>query len=113
MEQLPKLEVVAVNGVGTDAVDLAYARDRKIVVTAALARQVSGMRVGIIAKALQALGTGGYLINVARGKRVNEPDLVAALDAGLIAGAASELLGPEKLAVCQLPHLEPTLSHFS
>jgi lactate dehydrogenase-like 2-hydroxyacid dehydrogenase len=29
MAQLPKLEVVAVNGVGTDAVDLAYARDRR------------------------------------------------------------------------------------
>jgi lactate dehydrogenase-like 2-hydroxyacid dehydrogenase len=36
MEQLPQLEVVAVNGVGTDAVDLAYARDRGIIVTATI-----------------------------------------------------------------------------
>src|ERR1043165_199404 len=33
MERLPALEVVAVNGVGTDAVDLAYARSRGLPVT--------------------------------------------------------------------------------
>lgn len=33
MERLPALEVVAVNGVGTDAVDLAYARERGLPVT--------------------------------------------------------------------------------
>ncbi|WP_165071104.1 2-hydroxyacid dehydrogenase [Paludisphaera rhizosphaerae] len=32
MRALPKLEIVAVNGVGVDAVDLAYARERGIVV---------------------------------------------------------------------------------
>lgn len=204
MEQLPKLEVVAVNGVGTDAVDLAYARDRGIVVTATLgaltedvadlamglliaacrglctsdryvrsgqwplsatplaplplARQVSGMRVGIVglgrvgravatraaafgcpisytdlqamgdvpytfvadlvelarnsdalivaaaadkaegiidATVLEALGQGGYLINVARGKLVNEVDLVAALQAGRIAGAGLDVFVDE------------------
>ncbi|WP_053146201.1 2-hydroxyacid dehydrogenase [Pseudomonas sp. P97.38] len=204
MEQLPKLEVVAVNGVGTDAVDLAYARDRGIRVTATigaltedvadlamglligvcrglcagdryvrsgqwpqsptplaplpLARQVSGMRIGIVgmgrvgravasraaafgcpisytdlqpmsdvpytfvadlkalaadsdalilaaaadnaqaiidARVLQALGKGGYLINVARGKLVNEADLVAALAAGDIAGAGLDVFVDE------------------
>jgi lactate dehydrogenase-like 2-hydroxyacid dehydrogenase len=204
MEQLPNLEVVAVNGVGTDAIDLAYARDRGIHVTATigaltedvadlaigllisscrglctgdryvragqwpksptplaplpLARQVSGMRVGIVgmgrvgravasriaafgcpvsytdlqpmedvphtffadltelahnsdalilaaaadkaegiidAQVLQALGSDGYLINVARGKLVNEPDLVAALDAGQIAGAGLDVFVDE------------------
>src|SRR3982750_418889 len=36
LEQLPRLEVVAVNGVGTDAVDLAYCRARGLHVTATL-----------------------------------------------------------------------------
>jgi len=204
MEQLPKLEVVAVNGVGTDAVDLAYARDRGIHVTATvgaltedvadlaigllisacrglctgdryvraglwkdsptplaplpLARQFSGMRVGIVglgrvgravatrasafgcpirytdlkamddvpytfvpslielakesdalivaaaadnaqgiidAAVLDALGKGGYLINIARGKLVNEPDLVAALLEERIAGAGLDVFVDE------------------
>lgn len=204
MAQLPNLEVVAVNGVGTDAVDLAYARDRGIRVTATigaltedvadlaigllisvcrglctsdryvrsgqwpqsptplaplpLARQVSGMRIGIVgmgrvgraiatraaafgcpisytdlqpmsdvphtfvadlkqlardsdalilaaaadkgeaiidAQVLQALGKDGYLVNVARGKLVNETDLVAALSAGEIAGAGLDVFVDE------------------
>lgn len=204
LEQLPKLEVIAVNGVGTDAVDLAYARDRGIHVTATvgaltedvadlaiglliaacrglctgdryvraglwkttptplaplpLARQFSGMRVGIVglgrvgravatrasafgcpirytdlkamddvpytfvpnlielaresdalivaaaadnaqgiinAAVLDALGKGGYLINIARGKLVNEPDLVAALVEGRIAGAGLDVFVDE------------------
>lgn len=204
MEQLPKLEVVAVNGVGTDAVDLAYARDRGIPVTATLgaltedvadlaiglllaacrgictadrfvraglwatsptplaplplARQFSGMRVGIVglgrvgravatraaafgcpirytdlrafddvpyafdadlielarnsdalivaaaadkaegiidAKVLDALGDQGYLINIARGRLINEPDLVAALQGGRIAGAGLDVFVDE------------------
>ena len=206
MAQLPNLEVVAVNGVGTDAVDLAYARDRGIRVTATigaltedvadlaigllisvcrglctsdryvrsgqwpqsptplaplpLARQVSGMRIGIVgmgrvgraiatraaafgcpisytdlqpmsdvphtfvadlkqlardsdalilaaaadkgeaiidAQVLQALGKDGYLVNVARGKLVNETDLVAALAAGEIAGAGLDVFVDEPM----------------
>lgn len=204
MAQLPHLEVVAVNGVGTDAVDLAYARDRGIHVTATigaltedvadlamglligvcrglctsdryvrsgqwattatplaplpLARQVSGLRVGIVgmgrvgravatraaafgcpisytdlramddvphtfvadllelargsdalivaaaadkaeglidAAVLAALGAEGYLINVARGRLVNEPDLLTALQTGTIAGAGLDVFVDE------------------
>ncbi|MGV8917266.1 MAG: 2-hydroxyacid dehydrogenase [Pseudomonas sp.] len=204
MVQLPKLEVVAVNGVGTDAVDMAYARERGIDVTATigaltddvadlaigllisacrgigtgeryvrdgqwsksatplvplpLARQFSGMRVGIVGmgrvgravatratafgcpvsytdlqaisdvpytfvaslkalaeqsdaliiaaaadkaegiintEILNALGEQGYLINVARGKLVNETDLVDALSAGRIAGAGLDVFVDE------------------
>ena len=204
MAQLPALEVVAVNGVGTDAVDLPYARSRGIHVTATLgaltddvadlaiglliaacrglctgdrlvrsggwassatplaplplARKFSGMRVGIVgmgrvgravatraaafgcpvsytdlgpmddvpyhyvdslvqlaadsdalilaaaadkaegivnAAVLDALGPQGFLVNIARGRLVNEADLVAALSAGRIAGAGLDVFADE------------------
>ncbi|MDQ8032693.1 MAG: 2-hydroxyacid dehydrogenase [Bordetella sp.] len=203
LERLPALKVVAVNGVGTDAVDLAYCRERGLPVTATLgaltedvadlavglliaacrnlvavdrfvregtwvrqpqpsaiplARRVSGMRVGIVgmgrvgravaarlagfacpvaytdlramedvphafvpdlvglarqsdalvlcaaadkaegivdAAVLEALGPRGYLVNVARGRLVNEPDLCAAIAAGRIAGAGLDVFVDE------------------
>ncbi len=203
MDQLPALKVVAVNGVGTDAVDLAYARARGLPVTATLgaltedvadmavglmiatcrglcagdrfirdgqwprypqpsaiplARRFSGMRVGIVgmgrvgraiatratafgcpisytdlgamsdvpytfvaglkelatqsdvlvlaaaadqaqaiinAEILDALGSQGFLINIARGKLIYEPDLVQALSSGRIAGAGLDVFVDE------------------
>lgn len=203
MAQLPALAIVAVNGVGTDAVDLAYARERGIPVTGTfgaltedvadmalglmlaacrnlctvdrgvrdgmwvkhpqpgaipLARRFSGMRVGIVgmgrvgravaaraaafgctiaytdlapidklpwrfagdlqqlardsdmlvlcaaadkaegivnARILQALGSDGYLINIARGRLVNEADLVQALQTRMIAGAGLDVFVDE------------------
>lgn len=203
LEQMPNLQVVAVNGVGTDAVDLAYCRERGLPVTATLgaltedvadlaiglliascrnlcagdrfvraglweanpspsaiplARRFSGMRVGIVglgrvgravaqraaafgcpisytdlramddvpysfvphlvdlardadalvlcaaadkaegivnAAVLDALGPRGFLVNVARGRLVNEADLTAALLAGRIAGAGLDVFVDE------------------
>ena len=203
MEKLPRLKVVAVNGVGTDAVDLAYAKSRGIHVTATfgaltddvadlaigllisvcrgicsgdrfvreglwakfpaptaipLSRRFSGMRVGIVGmgrvgravatravafgcpiqytdlkkmddlpfdfvpnlvdlaersdalilcaaadkaegivnkKVLMALGKEGFLINIARGKLVNEPDLEGAIKEGQIAGAGLDVFVDE------------------
>lgn len=203
LAQLPGLKVVAVNGVGTDAVDLAYCRSRGLPVTATLgaltedvadlaiglliaacrnlcagdrfvrdgqwelhpqpsaiplARRFSGMRVGIVgmgrvgravavraaafgcaisytdlrrmddiaqrfvpdlialardsdalvlcaaadsaegivnAAVLEALGPRGFLVNVARGRLVNEDDLTAALLAGRIAGAGLDVFVDE------------------
>ncbi|MDB5885150.1 MAG: D-isomer specific 2-hydroxyacid dehydrogenase, NAD-binding protein [Polaromonas sp.] len=203
LEQLPALRVVAVNGVGTDAVDLAYCRARGLPVTATLgaltedvadlaiglliaacrnlcagdrfvrggqwelhpqpsaiplARRFSGMRVGIVgmgrvgravavraaafgcaisytdlrpmddvahrfvaglaelaadvdalvlcaaadtaegivnAAVLDALGPRGFLVNVARGRLVNEADLTEALVAGRIAGAGLDVFVDE------------------
>lgn len=203
LEQLPGLKVVAVNGVGTDAVDLAYCRARGLPVTATLgaltedvadlaiglliaacrnlcagdrfvrdgqwvlhpqpsaiplARRFSGMRVGIVgmgrvgravaaraaafgspisytdlrpmddvpyqfvpnladlahdadalvlcaaadkaegivnAAVLDALGPRGFLVNVARGRLVNEADLTEALAAGRIAGAGLDVFVDE------------------
>lgn len=203
LAQLPGLKVVAVNGVGTDAVDLAYCRSRGLPVTATLgaltedvadlaigllvaacrnlcagdrfvrdghwetqpqpsaiplARRFSGMRVGIVgmgrvgravavraaafgcpisytdlhrmddvphrfeadlvnlardadalilcaaadkaegivnAAVLEALGPRGFLVNVARGRLVNEDDLVEALAANRIAGAGLDVFVDE------------------
>jgi lactate dehydrogenase-like 2-hydroxyacid dehydrogenase len=203
LEQLPALKVVAVNGVGTDAVDLAYCRSRGLPVTATLgaltedvadlaiglliaacrnlcavdrfvregawevhpqpgalplARRFSGMRVGIVglgrvgravatraaafgctisytdlramddvayrfvpqllqlaadvdalvlcaaadqaegivdAAVLDALGPRGFLVNVARGRLVNEGDLVRAVREGRIAGAGLDVFVDE------------------
>lgn len=203
LEQMPALKVVAVNGVGTDAVDLAYCRGRGLPVTATLgaltedvadlaiglliaacrnlcagdrfvregqwelrpqpsaiplARRFSGMRVGIVGMGrvgravalraaafacpisytdlrtmddldyrfvpdlvdlaresdalvlcaaadkaegivntavLDALGPSGFLVNVARGRLVNEADLTQALVAGRIAGAGLDVFVDE------------------
>ncbi|MFS2098065.1 2-hydroxyacid dehydrogenase [Variovorax sp. Varisp85] len=203
LEQLPGLKVVAINGVGTDAVDLEYCRGRGLPVTATLgaltedvadlaiglliaacrglcagdrfvrdgqwerfpqpsaiplARRFSGMRVGIVgmgrvgravaaraaafgcpiaytdlrpmndvahgfvadlvelarnsdalvlcaaadkaegivnAAVLDALGPRGFLVNVARGRLVNEDDLTRALAAGRIAGAGLDVFVDE------------------
>lgn len=203
LEQLPNVKVVAVNGVGTDAVDLAYCRARQLPVTATLgaltedvadlaiglliaacrnlcavdrfvrdgewelhpqpsaiplARRFSGMRVGIVgmgrvgravatrasafgcpirytdlramddvphpfvpalrdlaaasdalvlcaaadkaegivdASVLDALGPRGFLVNVARGRLVNEADLTQALVEGRIAGAGLDVFVDE------------------
>lgn len=203
LEQLPDVKVVAINGVGTDAVDLAYCRGRGLAVTATLgaltedvadlaiglliaacrnlcavdrfvrdgqweqhpqpsaiplARRFSGMRVGIVgmgrvgravatrvtafgcpifytdlrpmddiahqfvpdlvdlarqvdalvlcaaadkaegivnAPVLEALGPQGFLVNVARGRLVNETDLTAALGAGQIAGVGLDVFVDE------------------
>ena len=203
LARLPQLKVVAVNGVGTDAVDLAYCRERGLPVTATLgaltedvadlaiglliaacrnlcagdrfvragqwelhpqpsaiplARRFSGMRVGIVgmgrvgravalravafgcdisytdlrpmddvahrfvpqlvalardadalvlcaaadqaegivdAAVLEALGPRGFLVNVARGRLVNQADLTEALTAGRVAGAGLDVFVDE------------------
>lgn len=200
MRRLPALKIVAVSGVGTDAVDLPYARERGIHVTTTpdvltadvadqaivllmavyrrlteaeryvragcwgkaaplpLARRFSGKRIGIVglgrvgraiavraaafgcpvsytdlrefsdvsysfqpdivtlathcdalvlaasadgakpavdAAVLDALGPDGVLVNVARGRLVDEPELVRALEAGRIAGAGLDVFADE------------------
>ena len=212
LAQLPALKVVAINGVGTDAVDLAYCRERKLSVTATLgaltedvadlaiglllsacrniatvdrfvredqwpqfpqpsaiplARRFSGMHVGIVglgrvgravasravafgctisytdlscmtdvpyrfvpglvelaqdvdalvlcaaadkaegivnAKVLDALGPQGFLVNVARGRLVNEPDLCRAIAENKIAGAGLDVFVDEPNVPTELRH---------
>jgi lactate dehydrogenase-like 2-hydroxyacid dehydrogenase len=203
LERLPAVKVVAINGVGTDAVNLNYCRARALPVTATLgaltedvadlamglliaasrnlcsvdrfvrdgqwplfpqpsalplARRFSGMRLGIVgmgrvgravahraiafgcpisytdlhpmgdvahrfvphlldlaqdsdalvlcaaadqaegivnAAVLDALGPRGFLVNVARGRLVNEADLTAAVTQGRIAGAGLDVFVDE------------------
>lgn len=59
---------------------------------------------GLVSAAiLQALGTEGYLVNIARGRIVDETALQAALSAGVIAGAALDVFADE-------PHVPAALA---
>jgi lactate dehydrogenase-like 2-hydroxyacid dehydrogenase len=82
-----------------------------LVVTCPLTPATRGL---VDARILDALGSGGYLVNVARGPVVEEAALVAALQNGRIAGAALDvywdeprvpaaLLGMENVVL--LPHI--------
>ncbi|MET0320395.1 MAG: 2-hydroxyacid dehydrogenase [Duganella sp.] len=65
MERLPALEVVAVNGVGTDAVDLAFARQRGIPVTAtfgALTEDVADLAIGLILASCREICSGNQFV---------------------------------------------------
>jgi lactate dehydrogenase-like 2-hydroxyacid dehydrogenase len=65
LEQLPRLKVVAVNGVGTDAVDLAYCRARGVPVTAtlgALTEDVADLAIGLLIAACRNLCAGDRFV---------------------------------------------------
>lgn len=65
LEQLPALKVVAVNGVGTDAVDLAYCRARGLPVTAtlgALTEDVADLALGLLIAAYRGLCSGDRFV---------------------------------------------------
>jgi glyoxylate reductase len=73
-----------------DLIDLARRSD--VLMLAASADNASAI---ITPAVLQALGANGYLINVARGKLVDEPALIAALSDGTIAGAGLDVFADE------------------
>ena len=66
-----------------------------VVLTCPLTAQTENL---VDADALVRMKPGAYLINVARGGCVNEPDLVAALERGAIAGAGIDTTWEEPLA---------------
>jgi lactate dehydrogenase-like 2-hydroxyacid dehydrogenase len=65
IERLPALEVIAVNGVGTDAVDLAFARSRGIPVTAtfgALTEDVADLAIGLMLAVCREICAGNEFV---------------------------------------------------
>jgi lactate dehydrogenase-like 2-hydroxyacid dehydrogenase len=73
-----------------DLVDLAHESDA--LVLCAAADKAEGI---VNAAVLDALGPRGFLVNVARGRLVNEADLTEALMAGRIAGAGLDVFVDE------------------
>ncbi len=65
MEALPNLEVVSIYGVGTDAVDLAYAKERGIRVTNTpdvLTGDVADLAIGLTLSLLRKIGAGDVYV---------------------------------------------------
>lgn len=73
---LPALQVIAINGVGTDAVDLAFARERGIPVTAtfgALTEDVADLAIGLILSACREICTGDQFVKSGNWQRNPHP----------------------------------------
>lgn len=85
-----------------DIVSLAAAVDFLVMITPGGA----GTRALVNAEVLEALGPQGYLINVARGSVVDETALIAALQAGKIAGAGLDVFANEPHIPAELAALE-------
>lgn len=75
----------------------------------------TGSRHLVDARVLEALGPRGYLINIARGSAVDEQALIAALENGIIRGAALDVYEAEPLDASRLAGLRNTvlLPHIS
>jgi lactate dehydrogenase-like 2-hydroxyacid dehydrogenase len=73
---LPALQVIAINGVGTDAVDLAFARERGIPVTAtfgALTEDVADLAIGLILSACREICAGDQFVKSGNWQRNPHP----------------------------------------
>jgi phosphoglycerate dehydrogenase-like enzyme len=79
---------------GLDALPGLLPRADVVALTCPLTPETTGL---IGAEALARMKPGAILVNVARGKVVDTPALVAALEAGRIAGAALDVTEPEPL----------------
>jgi len=76
IDALPKLEIIAVNGIGTDAIDLDLARRRGIHVTTTpnvLTDDVADMAMGLILATLRQLCTGDRFVRGGRWPKGNLP----------------------------------------
>jgi len=76
MDRLPRLEVVAINGIGTDAVDLTKARERGIRVATTpnvLTDDVADMAMGLILATSRQLCTGDRFVRSGQWLKGNLP----------------------------------------
>jgi phosphoglycerate dehydrogenase-like enzyme len=80
--------------VGADELDPALPAAAVVFLTLALTPETTGI---IDARRLALMGADAWLVNVARGGHVVTDDLVAALRAGAIGGAALDVTDPEPL----------------
>lgn len=72
IDALPNLEIIAINGVGTDAVDLQHARSRSIRVTTTpglLTNDVADLAIGLLIAAFRCICTGDRFIRTWRWAR--------------------------------------------
>jgi lactate dehydrogenase-like 2-hydroxyacid dehydrogenase len=76
MKSLPKLEVVSVYGVGTDAVNLAHARDNRIRVTNTpdvLSDDVADMAIGLLLSAARLIPHGDAVVRAGQWGKISMP----------------------------------------
>ncbi|MDZ3995298.1 2-hydroxyacid dehydrogenase [Pseudomonas sp. Teo4] len=76
MDQLPALQIIAISGIGTDAVDLRHAAARGVHVTTTpgvLTDDVADMAIGLIISTLRRLGEGERLVRDGLWGTVNLP----------------------------------------
>lgn len=79
LDQLPALKVVAVNGVGTDAVDLAHCRARGLPVTAtlgALTEDVADLAIGLLIAVCRQLLPGDRFVRDGLWPRFPQPSAI-------------------------------------
>jgi len=84
----------AVSFAGADSMTPFLAQTRILVCALPLTAATRGL---LDARALATLPRGAYVINVSRGRVLREADLVAAIDAGHLAGAALDVFETEPL----------------
>lgn len=76
---LPALQVIAVNGVGTDAVDLQFARARNLPVTAtfgALTEDVADLAIGLILASCREICSGNQFVKTGNWQKNPHPGAI-------------------------------------
>jgi len=79
LQRLPGLKVVAINGVGTDAVDLAYCRERGLPVTAtlgALTEDVADLAIGLLIAACRNICAGDRFVRDGQWEQNPQPSAI-------------------------------------
>src|SRR5699024_6167522 len=77
-ERLPDLKLIAIHGVGTDQVDLDWARARGVHVTTTpgvLTDDVADMAVGLMLAVLRRIGSGDRMVRAGRWAAGDKPPL--------------------------------------